>query len=185
MKVGEIRKINEEWVGKIPALEEFLKTYRAVTLDYYHEKLAEYHAESLVVHESVGEELRWTVRSWGYAPNALRDKIAKAGVRMSIDEESRYYADIRDFLHRGKADRDEVISKTLDREIDQKRADLIHRCTQKVGEITDVAGLYLGVDGRTINGVVVGVNGRAQVTTIGAGGYNIQRYHYRLLIKSL
>lgn len=34
-----------------------------------------------------------------------------------------------------------------------------------------------------INGIIVGEKGTAKVTTIGAGGYNIQCYHFRVLVK--
>lgn len=59
---------------------------------------------------------------------------------------------------------------------------LVYRVKEKTGEITDAGGLQLGMNGE-INGTVVGEQGRATVTTIGAGGYNIQCFHFRVLVK--
>lgn len=62
-----------------------------------------------------------------------------------------------------------------------RRIDLINRVTKVVGEITDASGLYFGKDDN-INGIVTGTKGKARVNTIGAGGYAVQVYHYRVLV---
>jgi hypothetical protein len=50
------------------------------------------------------------------------------------------------------------------------------------GEIKSYERLYVDVSGN-LNGIVVGERNTVEVNTIGAGGYNIQRYHYRTLVK--
>ena len=50
-----------------------------------------------------------------------------------------------------------------------------------VGTITDASALYIGPEG-DINGYIVGTEGEAKIQTIGAGGYNIQCFHFRTLI---
>lgn len=67
----------------------------------------------------------------------------------------------------------------------QKKArmiNLINRVRKAVGTITDATGLYL-TDNGEINGVVKGTEGRAAVRTIVAGGWNIQRLHFRTLVR--
>lgn len=54
----------------------------------------------------------------------------------------------------------------------------------KAGNILDFTHIYSGVDGE-LNGFVVGDKGRFEVRTIYAGGYNIQRLHYRTLIRKV
>lgn len=64
--------------------------------------------------------------------------------------------------------------------------DLIYRVKSRVGEITDWSGIRAtaGTGGFTVlNGYVKGTQGRCVVESIGAGGYNIQRYHIRVLVK--
>jgi glucan phosphorylase len=77
---------------------------------------------------------------------------------------------------------DELLDKMLDREVENKRSLLFDRIEKKAGKVVDAAGLYIGHDGN-INGVVVGENKTVRVTTIYAGGYNIQCLHYRILVK--
>ena len=59
--------------------------------------------------------------------------------------------------------------------------ELVDKVTKYTGEITDVSDLHIGRDG-TLNGIVEGQSGKARIETIGAGGYNIQCYHYRCLV---
>ena len=63
---------------------------------------------------------------------------------------------------------------------------LWNRVKDIVGEATDWSGLYLThgneYEGVTVNGIVIGTAGATKVETISAGGWNIQRHHYRTLV---
>ena len=66
--------------------------------------------------------------------------------------------------------------------------DLVNRVKDITGEITDWNGVHLtvGTNGfPVLNGFVIGKEGRAEVESIFAGGYNIQRLHVRVLVKSI
>lgn len=54
---------------------------------------------------------------------------------------------------------------------------------EKAGEIEGAKELYLRAG--NINGIVVGSNADVKVTTFGAGGWNIQRFHFRTKITAL
>lgn len=69
----------------------------------------------------------------------------------------------------------------LDKEADNLYLDMVERVTKVIGEINDAAGLSIGAKGE-LNGVISGAKGKARIETIGAGGYNIQRYHFRTLV---
>ena len=63
---------------------------------------------------------------------------------------------------------------------------MINRTIEICGTITNCEELYLDQDNQgylIINGIVIGENGRCRIESIGAGGYNIQRYHIRVLVK--
>ena len=66
--------------------------------------------------------------------------------------------------------------------------DLYYRVKGITGEVTDWAGIdtEIGTHGFTVlNGIVIGKEGRANVESIYAGGYNIQRLHVRVLVHSI
>ena len=77
------------------------------------------------------------------------------------------------------------LDKIIVDEKKRKYEDLCNRISAVVGEITDVRGLSIGYKSGELNGVVIGTKGKAKVETIGAGGYNIQCFHYRVLVKKL
>jgi hypothetical protein len=77
----------------------------------------------------------------------------------------------------------EYMKNILTKEAAKKKADLEAKIIKEVGEITNVS-LMIGMDG-SLNGYVEGTTGKVTVETIDAGGYNIQRYHYRVLIRKV
>lgn len=74
------------------------------------------------------------------------------------------------------------LRQDLNDEADRKYDFIIERTNAIVGQITDASGLTVGASAE-LNGIVIGTKGRAKVKTIGAGGYNIQCFHFRTLIK--
>lgn len=82
---------------------------------------------------------------------------------------------------RGYSFDSEKLKKELDAEADRKYDFIIERTNHIVKVITDASGLEIGAKG-DLNGVIIGTNGKAKVQTIGAGGYNIQCFHFRTLI---
>lgn len=76
----------------------------------------------------------------------------------------------------------EKLKKILKEEKQRKYEDLVKRVTSVTGTITDCSNLSIGNQNGELNGIVVGERGKAKVETISAGGYNIQRFHYRVLI---
>lgn len=64
--------------------------------------------------------------------------------------------------------------------------DLLNRVTKITGPVRDWSGLYVtrgNTGGAVINGVVIGEDGKANVESILAGGYAVQRLHVRTLVK--
>lgn len=73
------------------------------------------------------------------------------------------------------------LNKDLDQEADAMYDDIIERTNKITGKITDASALEVGEKGE-LNGYIKGERGIAKVHTIGAGGYNIQRFHFRTLV---
>lgn len=78
----------------------------------------------------------------------------------------------------------ELLQKDLDEDANQKYDFIIERTNEIVGQITDASNLSIGHKG-DLNGFIIGTRGTAKVQTIGAGGYNIQCYHFRTLINKM
>lgn len=113
--------------------------------------------------------------------NKIRDEV---GFRKAFNEFCRKYS---------YSDYELMTSKTMD-EIHRDNVNaserllinLWNRVKDIVGEATGWSGLYLThgneYEGVTVNGIVIGTAGAAKVETISAGGWNIQKYHYRTLV---
>lgn len=78
----------------------------------------------------------------------------------------------------------EKFNKDLTEEANRKYDFIIERTNAIVGQITDASALKIGAKG-DLNGYIIGTKGTAKVQTIGAGGYNIQCYHFRTLINEM
>ncbi len=75
----------------------------------------------------------------------------------------------------------EKLTKDLNTDAEAKYDDIIERTNRITGKITDASSLEVGAKGE-LNGFIHGERGTAKVETIGAGGYNIQCFHFRTLI---
>ena len=83
------------------------------------------------------------------------------------------YTSIEEMIRRNEKDAESLI------------LNLYYRVEKKVGKIVDASGLSVVQGNRCveINGTIVGDKDSCVVESIGAGGYNIQRYHIRTLVK--
>mgnify|MGYP003964034699 CR=1 FL=1 len=75
------------------------------------------------------------------------------------------------------------IKAHIERDGEARKIQFVARINKKVGDIKE-ANLTMGAD-LSINGTVVGDKGKATVYSIIAGGYNIQKAHYRVLVKEV
>lgn len=76
----------------------------------------------------------------------------------------------------------ERLEKDIAEESNRKYDFIIDRTNRIVGQITDASNLSISDNGE-LNGIVIGTRGKAHVKTVGAGGYNIQCFHFRTYIK--
>ena len=200
-KIAEYRERLQYWrdkkkaddekynVPNIPAVEEFLARWRVKAEKYYREQvdsLAKWSAEYNEYYRKTMDELE---KTYGYRIHRRDKEIdeIKKSKNVTYDYREKYirkhYTQDVVYLYRSD-DLDRDLNKMLDREVQDKRVDLYLRCSAVVGVITDATGLRTGGNG-SINGIVIGENGKAKVETIMAGGYAIQCLHYRVLVNPI
>ena len=165
------KKFREDLRQKeLDARREALKTLpeleRAREL-YKDREIGEYELHNLFPRKPVEEFLH--ARGLDYCQ--IQKKIAE-----NSDGTINRMMDIRDPNERGA-----WLEKEMEQEKRAKLLDLTQRIMKVVGRITDAQNMRIGKKG-DINGYIEGTEGKAKVETIGAGGYNIQCYHFRTLI---
>ena len=72
--------------------------------------------------------------------------------------------------------------KIIDKDIALRKVRFVNTITKKLGTDIQSSELSIGVDG-SVNGFVKGVDNSVSVYSILAGGYNIQKLHYRVLVR--
>lgn len=176
----------------VPAIVEFLDRWKANVTKFYLGRFAKY-PEALAQYESdmkpyqigyfaeqkMKKENPDGYKVWKREKNAIKENFNLAYgildpylVRKWNPETESY--SLWDF------DGDKL-AKDLTQEANRKYDNIIERTNDITGTITDASGLEVGEKGE-LDGYVIGTKGTAHVHTIGAGGYNIQCYHFRVLV---
>lgn len=186
----------------VPAILEFLERWKRHCTDWYLERLTSYFEEKKHVHTLYKE---FAALTWGSPEREVKEKEYDSA-RLALWSKLHGYYEKRQVLFRGRertveekvregeyeclsryTREDDIkaamkkVEKELSEEANRKYDFIIERTNAIVGKITDASGLSIGAKD-DLNGYIVGTNGRAKVQTIGAGGYNIQCFHFRTLI---
>lgn len=188
-------------------LKEFLENWKQHAIDYYRQKrirFIEYRKELRAAERAARLEALQTLPSLERSRKLYEGRepsdcdLANLWPRKDVDEFLHergldYYQIQKKLQAKGdgiifrmleisnEQEREEWLERTMEEEKRAKLLDLIGRIMSTVGTITDASALYIGPKG-DINGYIVGTEGKAKIQTIGAGGYNIQCFHFRTLI---
>ena len=174
-------------IPHIPALEDFLVQWKEKATHYYCREVRD-----LATHQQERRDKLKEIESKYEYPSMHWREIDAEAKAIGMDSKTfnkamklRFTQDIHHLRAEGlpgESRFDQFLDKMLSDEVRSKRLDLYYRCVNAVGVLTDVSGLTVGDNG-SLNGHVVGEQGKATVETIYAGGYNIQCLHYRVLVK--
>lgn len=174
----KVAQEKQELDTRVPIIEEFLERWKEKATRWYIANVEKYR-ELLESQKAEDKELR--AKKAGMEWKEYR-KLEGALYSRQENAKRGYSSLTREILkHSGGYDA-ERLEKALEAEKTTKRRMLVDRVRAITGDIADASGLYVGDNGE-INGLVVGINGKATVTTISAGGYNIQCFHFRVLVK--
>lgn len=182
-KLAEAQRVAENWKGRLERQLEVERTLQT---------------EIPEVFKQVSIELADLWTQWDInARERMKERKKELEKEYHADDDSYGRFDLTAYRAFSKAWRDlysyskeESLTKTDEefRKINQKSAedwllDLYNRVYNITGPVIDCSNIYWS--GKALNGIVVGENGSAEVETIDAGGYNIQKYHLRVLVKPL
>lgn len=176
----EIEKSNSR---DVEVILQFLEMWKGLVKNFYQESLPKW---------IEARDAYWTANH-DYCEEFNRGEWRRTGDKTKLDElkkvEKSAKAKFQSFgfldpyiIGHSEVSLDlDKIQKDLDREANCKYDFIIERTNKIVGQITDASHLGISPKG-DLNGVIHGTRGTATVQTIGAGGYNIQCYHFRTLI---
>lgn len=197
---AETEKANSR---NVPAIVDFLNGWKSRVTSHFANGLSEYYLEKEYVHNLYKEIAEWSYSKADRSP----EQIAYEEARKAFAQKCRGYYEKQEFINRwGHPDNKEVkvrdgeyewlkpyngektikealskLEKDLTNEWNRKYDFIIERTNEIVGTITDATHLEVGAKA-DLNGYILGTKGIAKVQTIGAGGHNIQCFHFRTLI---
>lgn len=159
-------------------------------LDAWKERMSKYYVESLLKYIEAREEWHRVDSEysdkWQYMWNEASKEEYKAFTDAHRRAEKNFYSSwnwLITYIEKDQINL-EKLNKDLQKEADAKYDFIIERTNDIVGQITNANNLKIGAKG-DLNGYIIGTNGTAKVQTVGAGGYNIQCYHFRTLINQM
>lgn len=201
--VDEDRRIRKS-VQSVPAIKEFMDAWEVRAREYYADLRVRYDEEKAKEPE-VSLKAIMKLERWPGNPQYKTEEAAQKRLDIALDPATSKYSNghmdnLKHDLKHAEMDRfrrrngeqnvnicfesPERVAEIVHKERVAKELDFVLRIQEVVGVITDAAGIHLGMNG-IINGVVHGEKGSAKVNTIDAGGYNIQCYHFRVLVKKI
>lgn len=183
--------------GGLEVIDEFLAEWKVKAFGYYmnlYNRLEEIKATDYEINE---ENLKVVTNSFGqrrYTDDQVERLLNKElnPVEISNLKSNINYSMIKRFtrarnknemsiVDRMRWGAEEFLNNLLDRDVEAKKQAFVSRINSKAGEILE-AFLSIGDTGE-INGFIVGSENNVNIKTVSAGGYNIQCFHYRMLVK--
>lgn len=178
---AETEKANSR---NVEAILEYLAAWQKNVLAWYSKKFPEYIAERKAFNEANEEYDNWYWNERGRMDKseaALERKKAHNAEKRAFEQRWNFIYPYIIHAYGTKVLDVPKLERDLKVDADAKYDDIIERTNGLIGTIKDASGLSIGAKGE-LNGFIKGQRGTVKVETIGAGGYNIQCFHFRTLI---
>jgi hypothetical protein len=170
-------------------IKDFLEKWKEMAFDWHvkrHESYLEF-AKKLEA-EAKQAEIDLGIEQYRRPTKEQREKLEEMRLDYrSVQARKANYAGavvLQMCTYRKEEERLAYLDKLLEEDKRAKMVDLINRINHVVGEIQDATGLRISEKGN-LDGIIKGTKADAKIETIGAGGYNIQCFHYRTLVHEI
>ena len=166
----------------VKAILDFLAIWKDHVYNWYVEQYDKYQEAKKEYYAEDSEYTQW----WNYEKrNCTAEEIKQRELEhRKLRKQFRERWNFLDSYHERHGLDTEKLKKDLENEANAKYDGIIERTNKLIGQITNAS--YLTVSGKgDLNGIIEGERGKVDVNTIGAGGYNIQCYHFRTLIHKI
>ena len=171
------------------AIDEFLDTWWGDTMDWYLNKFREF-KELFSIKKELQDEFGYhttrpnqvTHPSYNEACEDIRKFLNNLGDNVKGLVQMTFYYDNQHMVNPDKISAYDFLADILQKEKDRKKKALIAKIVLKAGNIIDATALRIG-HGGNLDGIVIGDKATVRINTISAGGYNIQCFHFRVLVK--
>lgn len=176
------QEIEKAGSRNVIAITQFLDNWKA--------RVRQYHIDSVPAY--LEARAKWYAYDHEYCDQMNykiphSDTEQRKQLRMEHDQVRKEYLStwswLTEYMNHDELDL-KKLDKVLEQEANRKYDFIIERTNAIVGKITDASNLKVGAK-QDLNGFIIGTKGKAKVQTIGAGGYNIQCYHFRTLINEM
>jgi hypothetical protein len=171
----------------VQAIIDFLNNWKERTFDFYESSVERYEEAYQAYLDKDSEYCNWRNNGGWKDPNKKEIEYAHREYCQNFREAWKWITPYVERNRNYKTNKWELVlkvkklQKDLEQEANRKYDFIIERTNAIVGEITDASHLKVGDKG-DLNGFIIGTKGTAKIQTIGAGGYNIQCFHFRTLI---
>jgi hypothetical protein len=172
-------------IERIPVIEEFLEQWKIKAIEWYtqnYNSLLEYIKERSNKQKQF-EQWKQEKGIFHYNSKEAKEKEVELGIDYkthTMRMKMRFNV-LTLKLYDNRNNWKQILEKEIELDKNNKRALFVNRVKEITGLINDAKGLSIGDNGE-INGIVIGELGKAKVETISAGGYNIQCWHFRVLV---
>lgn len=180
VELNEILKQEEKkpTSRNVPAITEFLNNWEQRVIEYYTKGIDEVFAEKNTITK---EEYKNNLYGTFEKVKVNNGHYAYTKKQKAQDGKWEW---VKDYIKDTYEESITKLTTAVAKEKEHKYDTIIKKTTAIVGTITDATNLTIGDNGE-LNGIIIGTKSKANVITIGAGGYNIQCYHFRTLIKEI